>query len=472
MISNSKMQTGALFGRRAVSVFPRAIESGAAAGASHSIAFAGLFVFTFLLYARPQELLPQIFGDLPLGKIIAIGTLVAYAIGKLRAGERFTICPLEMLMLATIVALGIVLVPIAREPQHSIDLLTDTFFKVITIFILMVNLITTRQRLHSIMRLVVLCGVLLALVTIARFLTGNLDVSHVSKELQPSVNGNTFDNTNELALTLDLLLPFAVIFAVTRRGIVRLGYAVAAAIIAMGAVITFSRGGFLGLISLGAVLLWKLCRGRRGTMALAAIVMTVVFMFVMPSGYRERVFTIFSPADDPTNSAQERQEILGRGLEVALHHPIAGVGLANFVEYSIKGKVAHNSYVEIAAELGWAGLLAYFVFLLAPFRSLKSIERETLEDDRKKNRDQSEQRELYFLSVGLQAVMIAFLVCSLFSSSQYFWHPYYIVGYAIALRRIHAAHTAKETTTSEPEEDSAPGALFRKRPGARKGVLV
>lgn len=472
MSSNNKMQTGTLFGGHSGSVFPRAIESGAAATAPHSIAFAGLFVFTFLLYARPQELLPQIFGDLPLGKIIAIGTLVAYAIGKLRAGERLTICPLEMLMLATIVALGIMLVPIAREPQHSIDLLTDTFFKVITIFVLMVNLITTRQRLHSIMRLVVLCGVLLALVTIARFLTGNLDVSHVSKELGPSVNGNTFDNTNELALTLDLLLPFAVVFAVTRRGIVRVAYAVAASIIAMGAVITFSRGGFLGLISLGAVLLWKLGRGRRGTMAFAAVVMMVLFAFVMPSGYRERVFTILSPADDPTNSAQERQEILGRGLEVALHHPIAGVGLANFSEYSIKGKVAHNSYVEIAAELGWAGLLAYLIFLLAPFRSLKLIEREVLEDDRKKNRDQSENRELYFLSIGLQAVMIAFLVCSLFSSSQYFWHPYYIVGYSIALRRIHAAQVSREITIGEAEEDSAPGALFRNRPGVRRGVLV
>jgi len=473
MISNNKMQTGALFGGRRVDVFPRAIESGTEAGAPHSIAFVGLFVFTLLLYARPQELLPQVFGDLPLGKIIAIGTLVAYAIGKLRAGERFTICPLEMLMLATIVALGVMLVPIAREPQHSIDLLTDTFFKVITIFILIVNLITTRQRLHSIMRLVVLCGVLLALVTIGRFLTGNFDVSHVSKELQPSVSGNTFDNTNELALTLDLLLPFAVIFAVTRRGVVRFAYGVAAAVIAMGAIITFSRGGFLGLISLGGVLLWKLGRGRRGTMALAAIVMTGLFAFIVPSGYRERVFTIFSPADDPTNSAQERQEILGRGLEVALHHPIAGVGMANFVEYSIKGKVAHNSYIEIAAELGWAGLLAYLVFLLAPFRSLNLIERELLECDRKKNRDQAENRELYFLSVALQAVMTAFLVCSLFSSSQYFWHPYYIVGYSIALRRIHAAQAAKETMTShDADEESATGALFRNRPGERTGVLV
>jgi O-antigen ligase len=480
MISSNKMQPGTLFGQRGegVSLEARPLEANAnrANNASHphSVAFAGLFVFTLLLYARPQELIPEVFGELPLVKIIAIGTLIAYAGGKLRAGERFTIWPLEMMMLALIVLLGIAFVPIAVAPWHSVDLLTDTFFKVITIFVLMVNLITTRRRLHSIMKLVVFCGVLLALVTITRFLTGELDVSHVSKELQPALNGNTFDNTNELALTLDLLLPFAIVFAVTGKGLARLAYSACAAVIAMGAVITFSRGGFLGLISMGGVLLWKLGRGRRATTAIAAVLLLGVFAVVMPSGYSERLFTIFNPANDPTNSAQERQEILGRGLDVALHHPIAGVGMANFAEYSIKGKVAHNSYIEIAAELGWIGLLAYLTFLIAPFRSLKRIERGLLAADRFSDADGREWRELYYLSVGLQAVMAAFLVCSFFASSQYFWHPYYIVGYSIALRRIYAAQLTLGQASTNAETASAltGGALWKTRRTTERGSLI
>ena len=477
MISSNKLQPGTLFGQRAegVSLDARPVEANANNAANpHSVAFAGLFVFTLLLYARPQEIFPQLFGELPLVKVIAIGTLLFYAGGKLRAGERFTIWPLEMIMLALIVLLGIAFVPIAHAPQNSVALLTDTFFKVITIFVLMVNLITTRRRLHSIMKLVVFCGVLIALITITNYLSGKLDVSHISGKLLPTLNGNTFDNTNELALTLDLLLPFAIVFAVTSKGAVRLAYSACAAVIAMGAVITFSRGGFLGLISMGCVLMWKLGRGRRGTTVMAAVLLLGVFTVVMPSGYSERLFTIFNPSNDPTNSAQERQEILARGLDLALHHPIAGVGMANFAEYTVKGKVAHNSYIEIAAELGWTGLLAYLTFLIAPFRSLRRIERSLLDAGQASGAGGGEWRELYYLSVGLQAVMVAFLVCSFFASSQYFWHPYYIVGYSIALRRIYAAQLTlgQASANAEPASALAGGALWKRRRANQRASLI
>lgn len=479
MIASNKIQAGKLFGQRGESVpvnaHPAEAQANAAGDAHpHSAAFAGLCVFTLLLYARPQEIFPQLFGELPVIKVIAIGTLIAYTVGKLRAGERFTIWPLEMIMLGLIVLLGIAFVPIAIVPKQSVDLLTDTFFKVITIFVLMVNLITTRQRLHTIMKLVVFSGVLIALITIKSYLSGQFDVSHIAKEMEPSLNGHTFDNTNELALTLDLLMPFAVVFAATSKGLVRLAYSACAAVIAMGAVITFSRGGFLGLISMGGVLLWKLGRGRRVTTAMAAALLLGVFAVVMPSGYSERLFTIFNPAKDPTNSAQEREQILGQGLDVVLHHPIAGVGMGNFVDYSIKGKVAHNSYIEIAAELGWIGLLAYLTFLGAPFRSLRRIERGLLAGDQLSNAGGGEGRELYYLSVGLQAVMVGFLVCSFFASSQYFWHPYYIVGYSIALRRIYAAQLAlgPATTNAETASTLAGGALWKIRRSTVRGSLV
>src|SRR5712692_2110018 len=255
MISVYRTKPGMLFGQRAEGVSREshlavASDSSEHKNATHSLAFAGLFLFTLLLYARPQELFPQLFGELPLVKIIAIGTLIAYTGAKLRAGERFTIWPLEMKMLALILLFGSALVPVAVWPGHSIDLLTDSFFKVITIFVLMVNLIDTRQRLHSIMRLVVICGVLIALFTIKNYFTGQLDISHAGIGVRTGVAGTHFDNTNELALMLDVILPIAVVFAVTRKGLPRFGYSVCATIIGISSVMTFSRGGFLGLSSM------------------------------------------------------------------------------------------------------------------------------------------------------------------------------------------------------------------------------
>lgn len=476
MILRNRTQLGALFGKPAEGVSgSHSADSDEARvhSASHSLAFAGLFLFTLLLYARPQELFPHVFGDLPLVKIIAVATLITYTFGKFRAGESFTIWPLEMKMLALIVLLGVALIPIAVWPSRSIDLLTDQFFKVVSIFVLMVNLIDTRARLHSIMKLVVVCGVLVALVTIRSYLAGELDITHVSTGVPGETAGTYFANTNELALMLDLLLPIAVVLAVTGKGLVRLSYGICAALIGIAAVITFSRGGFLGLASIGCVLLWKLGRGKRMTMVLVSLLLVGVFAAAMPGGYSERLFTILNPANDPTNSAQERQVLLGRAIEVAFHHPFIGIGIGNFNEYSSNGKVAHNSYIEIAAELGWSGLVIYMIFLIAPFRWLRRIERGKSTGSAFVKPDGAGERELYYLSVGLQAMMVAFMVCSFFASSQYSWHPYYIAGFSIALRRI---YTAQRLGQRSADGETAPiltgGALWKITRTPARGSLT
>src|SRR5262249_56134694 len=105
--------------------------------------------------------------------------------------------------------------PVAFRPERSIEMLTDTFFKVIIIFVLMVNLVDTKQRLHSMVRLVVFCGLLIAIITIKNYFTGHLDVTHVSRTGHALDVGEYFDNANELALPLDLIMPLARLFPLT-----------------------------------------------------------------------------------------------------------------------------------------------------------------------------------------------------------------------------------------------------------------
>src|SRR5262249_25943816 len=127
-----------------------------------------------------------------------------------------------------------------------------------------------------------------------------------------------------------------------------------------------------------------------------------------------------------------------------VHHPLIGVGMGNFHSYSIHEQVAHNSYVETAAELGIFGLLAYVAFIIAPLRSLKKIEDDTspTTDVRRQirvNEPEDPNKEIRFMSIALQASLFAYIVCSFFGSIQYQWFLYYPVAYAIALRRIRAA---------------------------------
>src|SRR5213593_3291818 len=88
---------------------------------THRVAFACLFIFTLLLYMRPNEMFPEVFGEFPLAKIVALITLLGFFGAKLLAGERLSVFPIELRMLAIITLLGIVFIPAATAPDSSID---------------------------------------------------------------------------------------------------------------------------------------------------------------------------------------------------------------------------------------------------------------------------------------------------------------------------------------------------------------
>ena len=46
-----------------------------------------------------------------------------------------------------------------------------------------------------------------------------------------------------------------------------------------------------------------------------------------------------------------------------------------------------------------------------------------------------EQTRFYYLSIGLQASLVGFMVSSFFGAVAYQWYVYYLVGYAVCLHR-------------------------------------
>jgi len=273
--------------------------------------------------------------------------------------------------------------------------------------------------------------------------------------------GGMFENPNDLATALDLLLPFAVLLTLISRGLARLFYLGCAAVLTIGILVTLSRGGFLGLIASSGVLLWKLGRGRRLKTTLGAALICGILLAVLPGGYGARIATIFNTEEDQTGSAQVRRELMERAASIAIKRPIVGVGMGNFHIYSIHEQAAHNAYLEIAAELGWMGVAAYLIVIFAPFRSLLRIERQTM-GMRSKG-----EREMYWLSVSIQAAFVAYMVCSFFSSIQYLWHLYYTAAYAVALRQIHAAEVMESSLSIKQALAATPAPIAK----PARGVL-
>ena len=74
------------------------------------------------------------------------------------------------------------------------------------------------------------------------------------------------------------------------------------------------------------------------------------------------VASIFRTVSSQEASAMGRLWAWWDGLEMLKANPIFGVGSNNFMDHH--GKVAHNTYIQIAAELGVVGYLLWMSILL------------------------------------------------------------------------------------------------------------
>jgi O-antigen ligase len=403
-------------------------------GDPHRFAFGLLYLFTLLLYVRPNDLIPAM-GTFPLAKIVAIIAPLAYVYAQYRLGRPIIKWTIEVKMVIVMLLLAILFTPLAASPSDSVDALKEIFIKTVTIFILIIGVVNTRERLRAIIKLTALCGAWLGVFAIKNYATGNFTMKGDRIE---GLVGGIFGNPNDLAAALNILIPLAVALALTSAGAMRLLYAVCALLLFCGVMVTFSRAGFITLAAVSGVMLWKFGRGSRSSVALATLIASILLISVFSDAYRSRLTTIFDPSSDASGSAQQRVELLERGLDLSLRHPIIGLGMGNFHIYSIHEKVAHNGYVETAAELGMIGLLAYLIIILAPLRGLAKIERERVKPGARAD------LEAKYLSIGLQAALIAYMINSFFLSIQYLWYLYYAAGFAVALRFIYAAERAAQ----------------------------
>jgi probable O-glycosylation ligase (exosortase A-associated) len=421
----------------------------------HRLAFAGIFLFTLLTYSRPHEIMPGLFGAVPLPKIVAIISVLIYVASRLNAGEPLIIWAPEMKMITLLWTLGLLFAPVAASPGDSFNVLFDSLVKILIIFAIQIALVDTRSRFRAMMGIMVFCQALYSLSLIKTFLTGGYSEMQ-SFHARISGWGQYLKNPNDIACVLAMLAPLSVICALLQRGWKRWLFFASVGVTAVAILFTYSRSGFLALAASCGLLIWKATRGRRVKMLLPVAVLAAVLFVATPGKYITRLTTILDPEADPTNSAQEREEHILHAAKLAIRRPIVGVGMGNFHIYAIREMRAHNAYLETAAELGVIGLIAFLVIIFAPLRSLRRIERETAADGPWPN------PEKHIVSACLQASFVAFIIYGFFGSIQYDSHLYSLVAFAVPLRRIHAAEiSAGPGNGAESPESKALGRLAR-----------
>lgn len=247
------------------------------------------------------------------------------------------------------------------------------FGRTVIYHILIVNLVTTRRRFHTFLFVFVILMGWFAGSSVNAYNHGEYYYrgEHLARaEGITSAGGNP----NELGLTLVSGLPLVTLLALSGTARDRL-VALAVAVMSVWAVvITGSRSSFFTMIALLAVFIFSK-RKRLLFLPLAAGLLLVIWT-VTPPEYKQRYISVENRDQD--ESYLNRKLAWQAGWAMWKDYPLTGVGAGNFpdadgAKYWPNADPtrriwlnAHSLYLQLLAELGLFGVMAfgYFIFEL------------------------------------------------------------------------------------------------------------
>ena len=190
--------------------------------------------------------------------------------------------------------------------------------------------------------------------------------------------------SNYLAGLLVLTIPLAFGLAGTViRPIARVGWLAIAAVSATGMALSASKGAVLSVMCGCAVaFLGPWARGASRTTRLALLGAVAAIALAYAAGPLRQALDYRLQSSALDYSGSERMELYRLALDLALGHPLTGVGLNNFsvASHGLHGldTVPHNFALGFAAELGLPGLvlaLAWGALVVrAAFRDARRVE--------------------------------------------------------------------------------------------------
>ena len=395
-----------------------------------------------MLYVRPAEFYPSPL-TASLALVVGLATLAFFIPTQLSLDGTLTARPVEVNLVLLFCLTALLSIPLAINPPVAWQEFSGAFIRCVVMFIVIVNVVRTKARLKGLLFLALASSLWLSVEAINEYRQGLMLVQGYRVSGRGS---GIFGNTNDMALHVVTVFPIVIAVLFGSKGIARkLIYGACAALMLAAIVLSYSRGAFLSLIVVTVFVAMKMGPRHRLGIMMAALMLGGAALLLAPAQYGGRLLSIFDSSLDPGGSSDARRGELFRSIYIALRHPLLGIGMGNYqTEMSYRGLVTHNSYTQVAAEMGAAALVCYTLFIVTPLRKLGQLTRETFQ-----NRSSS---DFYYLSVGLQASLLSYMVASFFLSVAYVWYVYYLVGFAVCLRRLYEAETGKAVVVETRKE--------------------
>lgn len=247
-------------------------------------------------------------------------------------------------------------------------------------------------------------------------------------------NGYTYDS-NDIAMVAVVGLALTLLMIQATKGKTKLLSFIV--LLGLGATIakTGSRGGFVGLMAFGGAML-VLVRTVPLPKKILFLGLTMIPLSIAaPPGYWDQMKTIFSPTEDYNwVSPTGRKAVFNRGIQYMMRNPVTGIGIDNFPRAEgtlsaravaqaqdkslagIKWSAAHNSFLEVAAEMGIVGLFFFFGLVVGSIVIALRLRKKL---PRQWEKGTQEERFLYLACLYFPVAFITYSASGFFVSFAY-----------------------------------------------------
>jgi O-antigen ligase len=364
------------------------------------------------------------------GKLLMIPLLVTTLVALPRWQVLFALRSTVAKCVALVALLALLSIPLSVWPSYSLSAFLGTLLAALLLFIVASAGFADRDIARlCILVLVVSVGVdaLYVLVGPAPLMEGR---PYIGAGLDP----------NESAALFVFTLPFAIGLGVGRERRRWLGLAVALLLVA-AVVATGSRGGVLGLLVVALILIARADAKSRRKYVAAVVTCAAVFAFAADEADLARFRTMLTPESDYNVTDREgRIQVWTRGMGYMLTHPLVGIGFRGFetaegvlsgkrnVGYGIRYTNAHNSFVQVGAELGVIGLAAFVLAWWSAGRGCRRITRRAVRDRAMRPRISDQEARL---AASAHCALLGLAATAFFLSLAY--HPITLFALAVCV---------------------------------------
>src|SRR2546430_12839790 len=205
-------------------------------GEASPLAFRSLTIFLFILFVAPQAILTFL-QPLQLAKVSAIVALGAYIYQQLSCNKAILPRGTELPLLGLFLVMAVLSIPFSIWPGGSLGLLTDFYSKSLIVGLLIAQTLTSMSRFKQLLRYLMVFLVLDCFNALPGFGAGEV----VEGYRLAGAWAGIASNPNDIALTLNLILPYGLAFFLfARRGMHKLACAVFLVTAVLTILVTYS----------------------------------------------------------------------------------------------------------------------------------------------------------------------------------------------------------------------------------------